>query len=152
MVIRPGLHEPFMCVVLQGLLETTHAGHHLGTLVRGDCYGETEFLSARTRMVEVVARETTELLILPTEYLAQLIEKDVLIGRTLMKNLATVMATRAVSRLDVIGTLSSPPCTKDHNIPLSHEQNLPNVQQAPVPHNSGVRIREAGFRISVQET
>jgi predicted GNAT family N-acyltransferase len=99
-VIRSGLHEPFICVVLTGCLETTHAGHRLDFLVCGDVCGETEFLAGRRRMVEMVSRATTDLLVLPTEHLIQLIEKDVVIGRTLMKNLAIAMATRSAARLD----------------------------------------------------
>lgn len=105
-VIRSGLHEPFICVVLTGCLETTHAGHHLDTLVCGEVCGETEFLAGRRRMVEVVSRATADLLVLPTEHLVQLIEKDVVIGRTLMKNLAIAMATRSAARLDGMVAIS----------------------------------------------
>lgn len=101
-LIRSGLRDEYLCMVLSGRLESTHAGHHVDTLVRGDLCGETEFLTRRTRILEVVARERTELLVLPTEYLAQVIEKDVGIGRVLMKNFAIAMATRSVTRLDMM--------------------------------------------------
>jgi CRP-like cAMP-binding protein len=64
--------------------------------------GETEFLTNRERIAEVVAREPATLLILPTEHLAQVIEKDVMIGRTLMKNLASRLAAWTAQRLDVL--------------------------------------------------
>lgn len=101
-VIRSGLRDEYLCVVLSGQLESHHAGHHLATLGPGDLCGETEFLTSRERIVDVVAREPTTLLILPTEYLAQLIEKDVGIGRTLMKNLASWLAAQTSQRLDAL--------------------------------------------------
>lgn len=103
-VVRSGLRDDYLCVVLSGRLESHHAGHHLDTLGPGDLCGETEFLTNRERIAEVVAREPATLLILPTGYLAQVIEKDVMIGRTLMKNLAGRLAAQTVQRLDVLGS------------------------------------------------
>ncbi|MCS6288039.1 MAG: GNAT family N-acetyltransferase [Nitrospira sp.] len=113
-VIRSGLRDEYLCVVLSGRLESHHAGHHLETMGRGGFYGETEFLTSRPRIAEVRACESAELLILPTEYLAQLIEKDVVIGRTLMRNLAIAMATRSAARLDGMAALSSQLGAKIH--------------------------------------
>ncbi len=101
-VIRSGLRDEYLCVVLSGLLESYYAGCHLDTLERGDVCGETEFFTSRERMLEVLACEHTELLILPTEYLSQLIERDVAIGLRLMKNLAVGMATRTAKRMDAL--------------------------------------------------
>lgn len=106
-VIRSGLRDDYLCVVLSGLLESHHAGHHLNRLRTGDLCGATEFLTGRERIAEVVAREPATLLILPTDYLAQVIEKDAKVGRTLMKNLAVGMATQTAARLDRL-TASSP--------------------------------------------
>lgn len=99
-VSRSGLRDDYLCVVLSGRLESHRAGHHFDTLGPGDLCGETEFLTCRERIAEVVSREPATLLILPTEYLAHVIENDAEIGRTLMKNLAVKMATQAAARLD----------------------------------------------------
>jgi len=99
-VIRSGLRDAYLCVVLSGRLESHHVGYHLDTLRPGDLCGETEFLTNRERIAEVVAREPTTLLILPTEHLDQVIEKDVMIGRALMKNLAGRLAAQTAQRLD----------------------------------------------------
>lgn len=107
-VIRSGLRDEYLCVVLTGHLESIHAGNHLGTLGPGDLCGETEFLARRERITEVVAREHTELLVLPTEFLAQLIEKNIAIGRTLMKNLAVGMAVRSAAWLDNMNSCTPP--------------------------------------------
>jgi CRP-like cAMP-binding protein len=101
-VIRAGLRDEYMCVVLSGRLESHYAGHTLETLGKGDCCRETEFLTDRPRMIEVVAREAAELLILPTEYLAQLIDKNVTVGRMLLKNLAVAMANGSVARVEAL--------------------------------------------------
>jgi len=103
-VIRSGLRDEYLCVVLSGRLESHHAGHHLDTLGPGDLCGEMEFLTSRERIAEIVALETATLLILSTQYLAQLIEKDVMIGRALMKNLASRLAAQAAQRLDVLAS------------------------------------------------
>jgi predicted GNAT family N-acyltransferase len=108
MVIRSGLRDEYLCVVLSGRLESHYAGCHLDTLARGVLCGETEFLTRRERLVEVVACEPTELLILPTEYLRQLIERDVAIGLRLMKNLAVGIATRMAKRMDTAVTSAGP--------------------------------------------
>ncbi len=94
--------------MLSGRLESYYAGCHFDTLERGDLCGETEFLTNRERMLEVVACESTELLILPAEYLSQLIERDVAIGLRLIKNLAVGMATRTVKRMDALVTSAGP--------------------------------------------
>jgi CRP-like cAMP-binding protein len=99
-MIRSGLRDAYLCVVLSGRLESHHGGYHLDSLRPGDLCGETEFLTSRERIAEVVACEPTTLLILPTEYLAQVIEKDAMIGRTLMKNLASRLAAQTAQRLD----------------------------------------------------
>ena len=101
-VIRSGLRDGYLGVVLSGRLEAHHAGHHLESLKGGDFWGETEFLTRRPRIAEVVAHEAAELLIVQTDYLAQLIERDVVLGRTIMKNLAVAMATRSAARLDAM--------------------------------------------------
>lgn len=93
-VTRPRLKEQFMFIVLSGRLETLQAGCRKDMLMPGDVYGETEFLADPSRTAEVAVREDAELLIMPTEYLAQLIEKEVTVGRTLMKNLAIGLAIR----------------------------------------------------------
>lgn len=105
-VIRSGLRDEYLCVVLSGRLDSHHGGHQLDTLGPGDLCGETEFLAGRERIAEVVAREPATLLILPTEYLSQLIEKDVVIGRTLIRNIAIAMATRSAARLDGMVAIS----------------------------------------------
>ena len=107
-VIRSGLRDEYLCVVLTGHLESLYAGHHLGTLGPGDLCGETEFLARRERITEVVACEPTELLVLPTEFLEQLIEKNVVIGRTLMKNLAVGMAVRSAAWFDSMNSCTRP--------------------------------------------
>jgi len=101
-VIRSGLRDEYLCVVLSGRLESHHAGHHLDTLGPGDLCGETEFLTNRERIAEVVALEPVTLLILSTEYMAQLIDKEATIGRALMKNLASRLAAQTAQRLDVL--------------------------------------------------
>lgn len=99
-VIRSRLRDDYLGVVLSGQLESHHAGHHLNRLGPGDLCGETEFLTSRERIAEVVACEPTTLLILPTIYLAHLIGKDATIGRTLMRNLASWLAVQTTQRLD----------------------------------------------------
>lgn len=102
-VNRPDLQEDFMCVVLRGTLETKHAGCRIDRLQPGDIFGEGDFLIGSRRKLEVVALERSELLILPHEHVAYLLEKDLVIARVLFKNLAICLATRAFQRLSVTG-------------------------------------------------
>ncbi len=103
-VNRPDLQEDFMCVVLRGTLDTKYAGCRIDRLQPGDIFGEGDFLIGSRRKLEVVALERSELLILPHEHVTYLLEKDLVIARTLFKNLAVCLATRAFQRLSVTGS------------------------------------------------
>jgi hypothetical protein len=97
LVIREGVEEREIYVILEGTFEVTRDGQHEETLQAGDVFGEIAFLAeAGRRTASVRARSDGRLLVLRRRFLDELTRADPAAGARVLKNLRRIAAARMV--------------------------------------------------------
>lgn len=96
-IIRTGLQENFLVVILSGRVQVVsdeRMNVPIATISSGDFLGEVGFLTRVGRTRNVVAIESSTLLVLNGDILDQLIESNPIIGRKVFRNLSQRLAAR----------------------------------------------------------
>lgn len=98
-VIKPGLREDALFVVLSGLVEVVREDNPdfvLATLGSGEFFGEMAYLTQDLRRNRVIAREPSEILLVSADVLRSLRQKEPAIYAEVMHNIARRLADRLV--------------------------------------------------------
>jgi hypothetical protein len=96
-VIRAGLNEDALFLLLSGSVDVVaphDAAQVLATMRSGDFFGEMAYLTHSPRRNCVVAREGTDLLVISSDNLRTLRDKEPAIHDALMTNIARVLSER----------------------------------------------------------
>jgi predicted GNAT family N-acyltransferase len=101
LIIRAGLNESFLFIILSGQVHVMNADdhqNHIATMGKGEFLGEIAFLTGSGRTKDVMAAEPCDLLLINGEILHGIMERNNDIARKLFRNLSVTLAGRMARR------------------------------------------------------
>jgi hypothetical protein len=103
MLIRKGLRQQEMFVILEGMFEVLDGEQQLCQLGKGELFGEVAFFSPReTRIATVRAITEGQVLVLQAQTLRQLIESEPKLATNILLRIAGVMADRLAAANEIV--------------------------------------------------
>lgn len=96
-IVRQGERDDTVYILLSGLAEVILDGNEerpLRALAAGDIFGEIGFLTTTARTASVVARASSDILVLSASFLNRFLEQEPMIAVKLLYNLSTILAGR----------------------------------------------------------